>query len=70
MRSDTSQGGDCGWAFATAVYSRTSERSGMCRLWYSLYAWFLIDALIGLDSDIWLRTDWIIIVPHFSMTIH
>ena len=36
MRSDPSQGGDCCWAFATAVYSRTSDRSGMCLLWYSL----------------------------------
>ena len=38
MRSDMSQGGDCCWAFATAVYSRTSDRSGMRRLWYSLPA--------------------------------
>ena len=30
------QGGDCCWAIATAVYSRTSDRSGMRRLWYSL----------------------------------
>ena len=36
MCSDTSQGSDCCWAFATAVYSRTSDRSGMRRLWYSL----------------------------------
>ena len=36
MRSDMGQGGDCCWAFATAVYSRTSERSGMRRLWDSL----------------------------------
>ena len=36
MRSDMGQGGDCCWAIATAVYSRTSDRSGMRRLWYSL----------------------------------
>ena len=40
MRSDTSQGGDCCWAIATAVYSRTSDRSGMRRLWYSLHSGF------------------------------
>ena len=38
MRSDMGQGGDCCWAIATAVYSRTSDRSGMRRLWYSLKA--------------------------------
>ena len=36
MRSDLGQRGDCYWAFATAVYSRTSHRSGMRRLWESL----------------------------------
>ena len=36
MRSDMGQGGDCCWAIATAVYSRTSDRSGMRRLWDSL----------------------------------
>ena len=36
MRSDMGQGGDCCSAIATAVYSRTSDRSGMRRLWYSL----------------------------------
>ena len=36
MRSDMGQGGDCCWAFATAVYSRTSGRSGIRRLWHSL----------------------------------
>ena len=39
MRSDLGQRGDCYWAFATAVYSRTSERSGMRHLWYSLGGW-------------------------------
>ena len=36
MRSDLGQRCDCYWAFATAVYSRTSDRTGMRRLWESL----------------------------------
>ena len=36
MRGDMGQDGDCCWAIATAVYSRTSDRSGMRHLWYSL----------------------------------
>ena len=68
MRSDPSQGGDCCWAFATAVYSRTSDRSGIRRLWDSLGKGFLAWCLGGGIDSLSLGTDLETKVPGFAIS--